>query len=150
MHEISASRDARHIVSACVFDLSKAFDGVWHAGLLAKLKHLGVHGIAHSWLTSYLTRRRQRVKVGSTFSSWKSIPAGVPKALSGAPSYPGVQAIDLPPACTNSHSKCTQFADDTAFIATHYTRDLSAAFLQRAGHAAGRWLKDWHLLVNTT
>ena len=82
MHEIAASRDARHIVSACVFDLSKAFDGFWHAGLLAKLKHLGVHGIALTWLTSYLTRRRQRVKVCSAFSSWKSIPAGVPKALS--------------------------------------------------------------------
>ena len=71
VHEISASRDSGQAVSACFFDLSKAFDRVWHAGLLAKLEHLGVRGIALTWLTSYLTRRRQRVKVGSALSSWK-------------------------------------------------------------------------------
>ena len=150
VHEISASRDSGQAVSACFFDLSKAFDRVWHAGLLAKLEHLGVRGIALTWLTSYLTRRRQRVKVGSALSSWKSIPAGVPQGSVLGPLLFLVYTIDLPPACTNSHTKCSQFADDTALIATHYTRDLSAAFLQRAVDAAGRWLKDWHLLVNTT
>ena len=51
MHEISASRNAGQAVSACFFDLPKAFHRVWHAGLLAKLEHLGVCGIAFTWLT---------------------------------------------------------------------------------------------------
>ena len=42
VHQISAARDSGQSVLACFFDLSKAFDRVWHKGLLAKLLHYGV------------------------------------------------------------------------------------------------------------
>ena len=45
--EISAQRDSGHHVSACFFHLSKAFDRVWHPGLLQKLFHYGVEAEAH-------------------------------------------------------------------------------------------------------
>ena len=77
-HEISAHRDSGHHVSACFFDLSKAFDRVWHPGLLKKLFHYGVEAEAHIWLTGYLSGRRQRVQVDGTVSPWLGVPAGVP------------------------------------------------------------------------
>ena len=85
--EISESRDNGKSVVACFFDLSKAFDRVWHQGLLAKLTHLGVCEDALAWLSSYLTKRRQRVRVNSSLSPWLRTPAGYLKAQSLALSY---------------------------------------------------------------
>ncbi|MCW4309281.1 MAG: reverse transcriptase family protein, partial [Candidatus Thiodiazotropha endolucinida] len=40
-------------------DVSKAFDRVWHKGLLCKLKAAGISGSLLSWFDSYLSNRRQ-------------------------------------------------------------------------------------------
>ena len=60
-------------------DQSKAFDKVWHEGLLYKLKIFGIEGSLHEWFESYLAGRRQRVCIKSSLSSWCDIAAGVPQ-----------------------------------------------------------------------
>ena len=60
-------------------DISKAFDRVWHAGLLAKLKASGIGGRLIRWLENYLKSRQQRVGINGQFSNWGEIKAGVPK-----------------------------------------------------------------------
>ena len=60
-------------------DVSKAFDRVWHKGLLCKLRAAGVSGNLLSWFSSYLSGRRQRVIIPGTQSDWKHIHAGVPQ-----------------------------------------------------------------------
>ena len=48
--------------ACCIFlDLSKAFDSVWHKGLLHKLKNNGIHGDLLSLLEFFLHNRYQRV-----------------------------------------------------------------------------------------
>lgn len=42
-------------------DVSKAFDQVWHKGLLFKLKSVGVSGNVLAWFEDYLSDRFQRV-----------------------------------------------------------------------------------------
>ena len=42
-------------------DVCKAFDRVWQKGLLCKLRVAGLSGSRLSWLSSYLSERRQRV-----------------------------------------------------------------------------------------
>ena len=61
VRRLSSGLDQGKTVLACFYDLSKAFDRVWHKGLLAKLHHFGIHGQAHSWLDGYLTNRHQCV-----------------------------------------------------------------------------------------
>ena len=150
VHEISESRDHNLNVAACFFDLSKAFDRVWHKGLLQKLRHLGIKDTLLEWLRSYLTRRRQRVRVGTDSSYWLPIPAGVPQGSVLGPLLFLVYTIDLPAACTNVFTKCSQFADDTALIATHHVKVTAEGSLQSAVTSAADWLKEWHLLVNAT
>lgn len=150
VHEISAHRDGGHSVTACFFDLSKAFDRVWHAGLLSKLAHLGVHSKALTWLTAYLTNRRQRVRIDGRYSPWLSIPAGVPQGSVLGPLLFLAYTIDLPAACSNPWTKCSQYADDTALISHHANASTAADMLQDAVSSAAKWLTTWHLLVNTT
>ena len=60
-------------------DMSKAFDKVWHAGLLKKLEALGVRDPLFSWIESYLYNRKQRVVVEGQSSEWANINASVPQ-----------------------------------------------------------------------
>ena len=59
--------------------MSKAFDRVWHQGLLYKLECIGITGNFLKWLQSYLDNRQQRVVICGSSSQWGAIPAGVPQ-----------------------------------------------------------------------
>ena len=60
-------------------DVSKAFDRVWHAGLIHKLRAAGITGHLLKWFVSYLEKRRQRVVVSCVQSEWNYISDGVPQ-----------------------------------------------------------------------
>ncbi len=70
-----------HISNTCMFlcDISKAFDRVWHKGLIFKLKENGITGNLLKWIESYLTASKQLVTIKSTNSDLKPINAGVPQ-----------------------------------------------------------------------
>ena len=58
-------------------DFSKSFDRVHHTILLNKFSNLGIPNFLVGWLTSFLFKRRQRIKLGSVTSEWSNIKAGV-------------------------------------------------------------------------
>ena len=58
-HLAKALHDNKYVFS-CYFDISKAFDRVWHEVLLEKLRHHGVRDKPLAWIKAYLSNRRQR------------------------------------------------------------------------------------------
>ena len=64
---------------AVVFDISKAFDRVWHAGLY-KLKSYGISGQIFGLIFSFLSNRRLRVVLDGKSSQEYPVNAGVPEA----------------------------------------------------------------------
>jgi hypothetical protein len=58
--KIHKALEAGKEVCMVFLDVSKAFDKVWHAGLLHKLKCLGVEGNLLNWLKNYLQDRKIR------------------------------------------------------------------------------------------
>ena len=71
--------DSGKEVRAVFCDISKAFDRVWHTGLLYKLQAAGVTGDPLAWFKNYLSYRKQRVVLPSTVSNWTILRAGVPQ-----------------------------------------------------------------------
>ena len=65
---ITKSLNDGKLVAACFLDVQKAFDTVNHEILFAKLENAGIRGIALKWFKSYLSDRKQKVLIGSTFS----------------------------------------------------------------------------------
>ena len=91
-------------------DISKAFDRVWHPGLLFKLKTFGITGSLFCWFESYLSQRRQRVVIKGHSSSWFYTNAGVPQGSILGPLLFLVFINDIE---KNIQSDIRLFADDT-------------------------------------
>ena len=60
-------------------DISKAFDRVWHDGLLFKLKKNNVSGNLFQLIKNFLSGRFQRVLLNGQTSVWETRQAGVPQ-----------------------------------------------------------------------
>ena len=137
--------DASNYVGALFFDLRKAFDKVWHKGLLAKLSAFGVSGNALEWFRSYLSGRRQRTAVGRALSSSDNLYAGVPQGAILSPLLFIIYTNDIP---RGPSFDVNQFADDTSV----YVISKSTAQLQLRLHQAIRsvvaWFDDWLLSIN--
>ena len=78
-HEIFSSFDCNPSleVRSIFLDISKAFDKVWHEGLLYKLKSFGISGNLLNLIKHYLTDRSQRVLLNGQCSNWQPILVGV-------------------------------------------------------------------------
>ncbi len=60
-----------------LMDLSKAFDALPHGLMIAKLRACGISESACRFISSYLSSRKQRVKVGGDKGEWQYLKCGV-------------------------------------------------------------------------
>ena len=61
-----------------LLDMCKAFDKVWHQGLIFKLKSVGISDCLVNLIESFLSNRFQRVLLNGQTSKWLPLKAGVP------------------------------------------------------------------------
>ena len=78
--------DNKYIAGALLTDLSKAFDCLNHDLLIAKIHAYGFDKLSFHHIYSYLSGRKQRTKVNSSFSKWINILIGVPQGSILGPS----------------------------------------------------------------
>mgnify|MGYP001455559640 CR=1 FL=1 len=71
---------------AIFLDISKAFDKVWHEGLLYKLKCNGISDSLLKLFGDYLSNRHQRVVLNGQVSDWMMLNNGVPQGSVLGPS----------------------------------------------------------------
>ena len=93
------------------FDISKAFDRVWHAGLIHKLQKIGIRGPLLKWFKSYLSDRKQKVTIGGCSSRLLNIRVGVPQ---GSILDPLLFLIFINDIVDEIQCNIRLFADDTS------------------------------------
>ena len=109
-------------------DVSKAFDKVWHNGLIIKLKRFGITGILLSWFSSYLENRIQHVVLDGKAFKWERLHAGVSRGSVLGPLLFFIFKNDLVDTLgTVPHL----FADDTSSLDIYFDLRLSCLKINR-------------------
>jgi len=144
-NKIAAHFDKGEEVIGVFLDLTKAFDKVWHEGLLFKLRNIGICGQIYELLFSYLQERRQFVTLNGEKSQIKQLYAGVPQ---GSVLGPLLFLIYINDITDQVQNVSYLFADDTSVFAPFSSVHIDRAVEQlnvdlREIHC---WAKKW--LIN--
>ncbi len=108
--------DKRGIAAALLMDLSKAFDCLNHELLIAKLSAYGFSVSALRLIHSYLSERKQRVKINGSFSTWRETVIGVPQGSVLGPLLFNIYLNDL--FMFVKDTQICNYADDTTIYAS--------------------------------
>lgn len=128
-------------------DLAKAFDTVSIPILLRKLYNMGIRGIAHVWFLSYLTNRRQCVRVGSTTSDPLPVTFGVPQGSILGPTLFLIYINDIINISLHG-ADIICYADDTAVLFHDDSWEGVSAAAELGMSKLAHWLSSNLLTLN--
>ena len=132
--------DSGKEIRAIFCDISRAFDRVWHEGIIAKLKDAGITGNLLKWFQSYLSDRKQRVVLPSTQSEWNDIKASVPQGSILGPLLFLVYINDI---VIDINSNIRLFADDTGLFSVADNPIAAANTLNSDLLKISQWADQW-------
>jgi len=127
-------------------DVTKAFDTVWHDGLLFKLKTF-FPAPYYLILKSYLDNRTFKVRHNLEHSKQFPIAAGVPQGSDIAPFLYTIYTSDLP---TSENTIIGTYTDDTAILSTATDHTIASLQLQSHIDILSQWFVKWRIKINET
>lgn len=130
-----------------LLDLNKAFDTVWHNGLLFKLHYNKFPDHILKIIDSFLNDRIFLVKINKKHSWTKSIQAGVPQGSVLGTILFNLYINDVP---TNPKTQLAIFADDTAIFTSSWSSTYLKKYLQDHLITLHEFFLKWKLKINPT
>lgn len=132
----------------CVFlDFEKAFDMLWRAGLMVKLKSYGINGHMYDWIRDFLSERTIQVRVGADLSTVHKIENGTPQGAMISPILFICMVNDLPDGLDEVESSL--FADDSAIYKMGRNMAHLERVVQRNLDRIQSWCDMWGFRIST-
>ena len=136
----------------CFVDFKKAFDTIWHTGLLYKLQQIGINGLFYKMIKDMYTKVRCKVKTKDGLTPSIASNVGVRQGDVLSPMLFNIYINDIAeildkPQCDltelgNAVIRCLMYADDLVLIST------SRNGLQHQLDILQEYCQKWHLTVN--
>ena len=141
---IKASLQKKHSTGMITFDIEKAFDSVWHKGLLHKMSLLKFPLYLTKIIQSFLMKRSYYVSINGHKSNSFRILAGVPQGSVLSPTLYNIFTSDL----KITHSEKAFFADDSClYVAAKSPRKIVKK-LNAAGKQLTEYAEKWKIKLN--
>lgn len=127
-------------------DIEKAFDTIWHDGLIYKIKTFGTPLYLIKLIRSFLTDRTFVLSLNETKSSERRIPAGVPQ---GSVLSPTLYSLYISDFKVSRACKVAFYADDSAIIAEGQQTKAITKRLKKGFEDSIKYYSKWKIKVNT-
>ena len=133
-------------LGALLTDLSKAFDCLPHDLIVAKLHAYGFSIDSLKLINSYLTERKQRVKINDQFSSWLDIVVGVPQGSILGPLLFNIFLCDMFLFCNDIDF--ASYADDNTPYCIGKTPEEVISQLEKSSKSIFEWFEKNGMKAN--
>lgn len=153
LHLLAEALNRSHSTAAVFLDVEKAFDRVWHTGLIFKLTQTDLPPALTHLVASFFRGRSFFVSVERTSSALRPAVAGVPQGSCLSPALYAHYTNDIP--TLEGHLLPGErdvvlalFADDSAYFASSRSPAIAAGRMQRLLDLLPSWLDKWRIAVN--
>lgn len=146
-NEIKGNKNSKRSTGLVLLDIEKAFDTVWHNGLIYKLLNYGTPKYLCSLIADFLSNRSYVVSVNGTMSALKGISAGVPQ---GSVLSPLLYAIYTSDFSFPKYIKTAYYADDTALITSSKLTKSLIKKMENSLAVCNRYFNKWKIKINPT
>lgn len=133
-------------VQVIAYDFSKAFDRIKHDIIIKYLTACNMPAELISWISSYLTHRRQYVKIGTVHSLTKEVTSGVPQGSILGPFLFSVVVGSL--TISNSDCRVIKYADDVT-ISIPIFKNRKNLHVSEIHETVVKWSSEYGLPLNT-
>ena len=125
-------------------DFAKAFDKVTHHAIIDACIRFQLPFLVINWITSFLSQRRQCVRIGEKFSTLSPISSGVPQGSVLGPLLFCLVVDDIRTVCSNS--LCIKYADDITIL--NFIRSSTEDQMQIEWNNVASWARKHDLPIN--
>ncbi len=145
VHHIKREFNKKNSTGMVTLDIEKAFDTIWHEGLLHKLLKFNFPMVLIKIIQSFLKERHYYVQIFDSKSSSYNIPAGLPQGSALSPVLYNVYTSDvhLVNGCN-----LAQFADDTSTYYSHTDPNIVMRKLENSVKRLKVYFEKWKIKVN--
>ena len=143
--QLKRAAEKKWITYLLLLDVEKAFDSVWQNGLRKKIHQLGLPDQTNRLISSFLTDRTIRIKIGDAISDYVHLAAGTPQGSVLSPLLFIIYVNDIP---IDAGTNTTQYADDLGLYIQGKNQKYIRGKMQRQINKLEDWCNRWYIKLN--
>lgn len=144
---IAGEKLTRRSTGMVLLDIEKAFDSIWHDGLIFKLIKMRIPSHLLRMIQSFIRNRSFAVQVNNARSRDIPIPAGLAQGTCISPILYALFVADLPTIA--GYSQIALYADDTAIFTSAKQSNTIVRRLNETLYKLQQYFSKWKIKINS-
>lgn len=144
---VAAEKSRKKSTGMVLLDIEKAFDSIWHDGLIFKLIDMKFPSYLISLIESFIKGRKFAVHVNNAVSSEIPIPAGLAQGTCLSPVLYALFVADIPRG--SDAMQIALFADDTAIYTSARRSNIIVSRLNNSLTRLQQYFHKWKIKINS-